>query len=156
MKKLNITIIVLFLLPLVVGGIAGFATASSVSTWYVGLEKPFFNPPNWVFGPVWTILYSLMGISSILIYRSPISAERRISLDVYFLQLFLNFTWSFLFFGLKSPLLALINIILLLIMIMVMIIQFSRVNKIAAGLQIAYLLWVSFATALNLSIWYLN
>lgn len=155
MKKYPIYIL-LILLPLLVGGIAGIATSSSVSTWYVGLAKPFFSPPNWLFGPVWSLLYLLMGISSILIFKSPVSAARKISLDVYFFQLFLNFIWSFLFFGLQSPILALINIIFLLMMILVMVIQFSRVNKLSALLQVPYVLWVSFATALNFSIWYLN
>jgi len=148
--------VLLIMLPLAVGFGAGIATAGSVDTWYVGLQKPFFNPPNWIFMPVWTTLYLLMGISSVLIYRSSVSSARTISLDVYFFQLFLNFSWSFLFFWFNSPLLAFFIIILLLLMIINMIWQFSRVNKIASLLQVPYALWVSFATALNFAIWYLN
>lgn len=154
--KIKLIYFFLILLPLAVGFLAGIATSGSVDTWYVELEKPFFNPPNWVFMPVWTTLYILMGVSSILIYKSKVSAARTISLDVYFLQLFLNFSWSFLFFGIKSPLFALIVIILLLIMIINMIWQFSRVNKLASLLQVPYSIWVSFATALNFAIWYIN
>lgn len=136
-----------------VGFIAGMFTSSSISSWYSGLVKPFFNPPNWVFGPVWTILYVLMGVSLYLVWtRSP----SRIAVTFFIIQLMLNFLWSFLFFYFKNPLLAFIDIILLLIMIILTIIQFYPISKTAAFLLIPYILWVSFATILNFSIYYLN
>ncbi len=148
--------LIYFLLPLAVGFAASFATASSVGGWYLTLDKPFFNPPNWLFAPVWTVLYLLMGVSSWLVYRSKVGVSRTFSLDVYGFQLFLNFLWSFLFFGFQSPGLALINILILWVTILFMIIFFSKVSRLAAWLQIPYLLWVTFATALNASIWWLN
>lgn len=143
-------------LPLLVGFFASIATASSVSTWYVTLQKPFFNPPNWVFGPVWTILYTLMGVSSYLVYKSGFSAYRQFGLDLYIVQLIFNFTWSFVFFWFMSPGWALVNIVILWILIFLMIINFYKTSRIAGILQIPYILWVTFATALNGAIWWLN
>jgi translocator protein len=156
-KPFSLLILAIFLLiPILIGVTAGFATSSSVSSWYVELNKPFFNPPNWLFGPVWTVLYLLMGISSWLVYRSPAGASRTLSLDIYGFMLFLNFIWSFLFFGFRLPGAAFVEIILLWLIIVIMIIQFYRVHRLAALLQIPYLLWISFASLLNGSIWYLN
>jgi translocator protein len=156
-KPFSAGILAIFLLlPVLIGVTASFATASSVSSWYIELNKPFFNPPNWLFGPVWTLLYLMMGVSSWLVYRSPASASRTLSLDTYGFMLFLNFCWSFLFFGFQMPGLAFIEIVFLWAIIVAMIIQFGRVSRLAALLQIPYLIWVSFASVLNGSIWYLN
>lgn len=155
MKKI-LQFLAFLALPLIVGGFAGFATSTGVSSWYVTLEKPFFNPPNWLFGPVWTILYTLMGVSSYMVWRSAKSAFQRMGMDLYFTQLALNFTWSFVFFAFQSPGWALINIVLLWIFILYMIIYFIRTKPVAGYLQIPYLLWVSFATLLNGAIWWLN
>jgi len=144
------------LIPVLVGVTASFATASSVSTWYIELNKPFFNPPNWLFGPVWTVLYVLMGVSSYIVYRTPESASRTLSLDTYGFMLVLNFFWSFLFFGFRMPGLAFIEILLLWFVIILMVIHFMRVSRLAALLQIPYILWVTFASLLNGSIWFLN
>jgi benzodiazapine receptor len=144
------------LLPLLVGGIAGYTTATSINSWFTTLNKPFFNPPNWLFGPVWTILYILMGVSFYIILQAPKSIDKRKSVWVFCIQLFLNFWWSFLFFKFHFLLIALVEILLIWISIVTMIDRFKRVNKTAAYLQIPYLLWVSFATVLNAAIWWLN
>lgn len=131
-------------------------TRVSVDTWYAGLIKPSFNPPSWLFGPVWTILYILMAISLYLILQKPSSTERSKGLTFFYIQLFLNAIWSFLFFGLRNPLSGLIEIVVLLFMIAVTIISFHKVNPIAAALLYPYVAWVSFATLLNYFIYTLN
>lgn len=132
-------------------------TTGAIDTWYATLNKPFFNPPNWVFGPVWTLLYLLMGISLYLIWITKTDKKtKRQALTFFFIQLGLNALWSILFFGLKSPSAALVGIIVLLIAICLTIRNFLRVSKLAAWLLIPYLAWVSFATILNLSILLLN
>lgn len=153
MMKLVISI----LIPLAVGAIAGFFTAESVNTWYAGLQKPSFNPPNWIFGPVWTSLYVLMGIGLYLVWKQPASAEgRNAALTIFWIQLLLNFCWSFIFFKLKETGWAFADIVALWISIITMIIFFHRVSSVAAFLQLPYLLWVSFASVLNAAIWQLN
>jgi len=154
--KLVTTFFICILIPLAIGGISGFATASSISDWYVSLNKPSFNPPNYLFAPVWTCLYLLMGISLFLIWKSPFGQDRANALIVFSIQILLNFIWSFLFFKFRMPGLALIEIVLLWISILTMIIVFSRISKPAAYLQIPYLFWVSFASILNAAIWRLN
>jgi benzodiazapine receptor len=142
--------------PLIIGSLSGVATATSVKTWYVTLNKPFFNPPNYLFGPVWTTLYVLMGISLYMIWQSPSTASKKNAMIAFCLQLFLNFWWSFLFFQFHLIGIAFVEIVLIWISIFWMIREFSKINTIAAYLQIPYLLWVSFATILNGSIWWLN
>jgi tryptophan-rich sensory protein len=144
------------LLPLCVGGVAGFFSAEAIPGWYANLNKPVFNPPNTVFGPVWTTLYLLMGYSSYRIWMLPKVTQRTTALGVYALQLALNFIWSFLFFNMRAMGLALIEIVLLWFSILWMIRLFYRIDRKAALLQIPYLLWVSFATALNAAYWWLN
>lgn len=144
------------LLTLSVGGISGVATASGIDNWFLSLNKPFFNPPNYLFGPVWTTLYLLMGISLFLILQSPSKEVKRKALFIFAIQLTLNFLWSFLFFKFRLVELAFIEIILIWISILAMIITFYKIDRIAAGLQIPYLLWVTFATVLNGAIYWLN
>jgi len=144
------------LLTLSVGGISGAATASGINDWFMALNKPFFNPPNYLFGPVWTSLYLLMGISLFLILQSPLKELKRKALLIFAIQLSLNFLWSFLFFKFQLIGWAFIEIILILISILAMIIVFYKIDRIAAVLQIPYLLWVSFASVLNGAIWWLN
>ncbi|MBS1668086.1 MAG: tryptophan-rich sensory protein [Bacteroidetes bacterium] len=144
------------LMTLAVGAIAGFATASNIDTWYALLKKPFFNPPNWVFAPVWTLLYLLMGIAFYLIWKQPKSKPRNMAIRFFFFQLFLNFLWSFLFFEFHHIALALFDIIILWVMILLTIILFSRLNKPAGWMLIPYLCWVGFATLLNVYILNLN
>lgn len=140
-----------------VGVVSSVFTISSIPKWYAGLIKPSFSPPNWVFGPAWTTLYLLMGISAFIIWQKGINNQKvRKALFFFLIQLFFNFLWSILFFGLHSPLLGLLDIIILLLSIILTIVNFSKVSKIAAYILIPYLLWVSFATLLNISIVLLN
>ena len=143
-------------LPLAVGAIAGIATSNNVTTWYPGLNKPSFNPPNWLFAPVWTALYIMMGISLYLVWTQPASARRSRALTIFFTQLALNFLWSFLFFEYHLIGWALIEIILLWLALLTCIVSFSKIHKPATWLLIPYLLWVSFATLLNAAIYILN
>lgn len=144
------------LLTLSVGAVAGIATATSINNWYITLNKPVFNPPNYLFGPVWTVLYILMGISFYIILQSGSDKNKTKAILIFSIQLFLNFFWSFLFFKFHLLGIALIEIITIWLFIILMIIQFKKVNKLAAYLQLPYLAWVSFATLLNASIWWLN
>jgi benzodiazapine receptor len=142
--------------PFVVGAISGIATANNINNWYANLIKPSFNPPNYLFGPVWTLLYLLMGISFYLILNSSTKTKRASAIRLFWIQLFLNFIWSFLFFQFHFLGLALIEIGLMWLSILLMITSFYTLNKTAALLQLPYLLWVSFASLLNASIWFLN
>jgi len=144
------------LLPLLIGGISGYASASSINIWYMGINKPFFNPPNYLFGPVWTMLYILMGISFYRILQSQNSDIKTKAIIIFCVQMFLNFCWSFLFFKFQLLGISFVEIILMWISIATMIYTFSKIDKTAAYLQIPYLLWVSFASVLNGAIWYLN
>jgi benzodiazapine receptor len=152
----TIKLILCISLTLFVGAIGGIATVSGVSGWYVTLNKPIFNPPNFLFGPVWTMLYILMAISFYLILQSDKSILRTRAILIFCIQLFLNFCWSFLFFKFQLVGIAFIEIILIWLSIFVMLIYFYKINKTASYLQIPYLLWVSFASILNGSIWVLN
>lgn len=142
------------LLPLLAGFVGGLFTSSSVSTWYLTLNKPFFNPPDWVFGPVWTLLYILMGLSFYLVWVN--KKKNNLALSIFGIQLFLNLLWSVLFFGLRNPLFAFIEIIFLWAAILCAIILFYRIDKNASYLLIPYILWVSFAAVLNLYLVVLN
>jgi tryptophan-rich sensory protein len=153
-KKL-VVFLLCIILPLLVGGISGIATVSGIKDWYVHLNKPFFNPPNYLFGPVWSILYLLMGVSLFMILQSK-SITKKKAISIFFVQLFLNFWWSFLFFKFQLLGISLIEIVLMWLSILWMIIEFKKINKTAAYLQIPYLAWVTFASLLNLAIWYLN
>ncbi len=143
---------------LAVGYFSGIVTRSAIVDWYPTLIKPSFNPPNWVFAPVWTLLYIMMGVAAGLVWNR-IDFEKEIvkkALIVFAVQLGLNALWSYLFFGLHNPMLAGLEIILLWLMIYETYLQFSKINKISGYLFIPYLAWVSFAAVLNASIWWLN
>jgi len=155
MRKVG-KLITSILLPLIIGFLASFFTQSSVNTWYKTIDKPVFNPPDWVFAPVWTLLYILIGIAFYLVWEKNFGLNKKKVLTIYFLQLFLNFLWSLLFFGLKSPILSLIEIIILWILIFMNIKVFYKVTKPAGYLLIPYLIWVSFALILNFSIVIIN
>lgn len=143
-------------LPLVVGGISGYLTTSEINGWFASLNKPSFNPPNYLFGPVWTALYLLMGISMFIIWKTPRTNLRQNALKIFAVQLFLNFWWSILFFHFHLLFLSIFDIVAMWIMIYYTIHFFKQIKHIAGYLQITYLLWVSFATLLNVSIWWLN
>jgi tryptophan-rich sensory protein len=138
-----------------IAGIVGsIFTAPNISTWYSTLNKPSFMPPNWLFGPVWLTLYTLMGISLYLVWES--KKEKKIAIGIFAVQLALNTLWSILFFGLKSPLYGLITIFLLWILILTTIIEFYKISKLASYLLVPYIFWVTLATALNYFVWALN
>jgi tryptophan-rich sensory protein len=139
------------------GIVGGIFTAQSVRTWYVTLQKPSFAPPNWVFGPAWITLYTLMGIALYLVWQKTDEANvPRAVFIVFGIQLVLNALWSYVFFGLRSPLLGFIEITLLWAAIVATIILFWRISSTAALLLTPYLLWVTFAAALNFSLWRMN
>lgn len=140
------------------GFIGSFFTANSVRTWYLTLEKPFFNPPSWVFAPVWTTLYTLMGIALYLVWQKTLTSKKGNAFAVWFFlaHLVVNALWSVIFFGAKDLLAALITILVLWGMIAYLIKLFYPVNKNAAYLLLPYLAWVSFATLLNAAILLLN
>lgn len=138
-------------------GIGSLFTVDSISGWYATLHKPFFNPPNWVFGPVWTLLYTLMGISLYIVWQKKHKATvKKNSLVVFFIQLGLNTLWSIIFFSYKLPAFALIEIILLWISILITIKYFKKISPLAGVLLYPYIAWVSFATILNAAIVLLN
>ena len=143
---------------MVIGYFSGIITRASIVTWYPTLVKPGFNPPNWLFAPVWTLLYIMMGVAAGLVWNR-IDYEKELvkkALLFFVIQLGLNALWSYLFFGLQNPLLALIEIVLLWLMIYETYLKFRKIDTLAGYLFIPYLLWVSFAGILNANIWWLN
>jgi tryptophan-rich sensory protein len=157
MKLSNVlSLIICLAIPLIVGGVSGYLTVTGLNGWYTTLVKPSFNPPNFVFGPVWTTLYLLMGVSMYMIWIDRTNPLRRTAIIAYAVQLFLNFWWSLLFFQFQNLLAALGEIILMWFAIIFMIVTFRRIKPLAAYIQIPYLLWVSFATVLTASLWWLN
>lgn len=138
-------------------GVLGALVTNPRTDWFINLNKPWFNPPSWLFGPVWTMLYTLMGISIYLIWKDGFfTPERRTARAIFILQLVLNSGWSYVFFGMQEIGMALVLIIAIWLAIITTIIAFYRVHKIAALLFIPYLLWVTFASILNFSLWQLN
>lgn len=139
------------------GLIGSVFTTGAIPTWYASLQKPSFTPPNWLFAPVWSTLYLLMGIAAFLIWRKGLDIRQvRIALIIFLIQLVLNILWSVVFFGLESPLYGLIEIVILWIAILITILRFWKISPVAAWLMVPYILWTSVATALNASIWVLN
>ena len=138
------------------GSLAGVANSGNIETWYAELQKPPFNPPDWVFAPVWTILYGLMGVSLYLVIQARNSLLRTRALVLFTIQLILNLSWSFIFFHFRQPGLAFLEILVLLGVTIWMIKLFRQVRPLAAWLQIPYLIWIIFAALLNGSIYYLN
>jgi len=139
------------------GVMGSLFTASSVTTWYTTLEKPWFTPPGSIISGVWIILFALMGLSLFLIWQKGISSTNsKIALGVFACQLLVNILWSYAFFGLQSPLVAVIVIVFLWLLILQCIIRFWHISKEAALLLVPYLLWVSFAAFLNYTLWRLN
>ena len=153
----SLKLVVALAAPLAVGGLSGFATSKGVETWYPTLLKPSFNPPSWVFGPVWTALYILMGVAAYLVWRKGLATDGvRPALTLFAVQLLLNGLWSLLFFGLQAPGWALVEIVFLWLAIVATLIAFRGVASAAGWLLAPYLAWVSFAAILNASIWSLN
>jgi translocator protein len=153
----NITFIALAVTSVAAASIIGqFATAPNLAPWYAGLVKPSFNPPNWVFAPVWTLLYVLMAFALWRVLRLPPSPARRLVLALFFTQLMLNAAWSWMFFAAHSPLLGLINVIPQFLVILAAIVGFYRLDKLAGFCLMPLLAWVGFASILNFAIWRLN
>ena len=152
-----IKLIVCIVICQLAGFIGSIFTRDSVGTWYKMLNKPSFNPPNWLFGPVWITLYVLMGLSAYLIWRKGLSIKNvQYSLGIFLVQLVLNSLWSVVFFGSRSIGGGLIIIVLLWFLILITTLSFYKVSAISAYLLIPYLLWVTYASILNFSIWQLN
>ncbi len=141
--------------PFLAAAIGSIFTASSVSNWYQTLQKPFFNPPGWIFVPVWTLLFFLIGCSLYLVWQSDKEGKKKAYL-IFGIQLVLNVLWSALFFGLQNPGFAFAEITILWIFIIWNMVIFRKFSSVAAWLLVPYLLWVSFAAYLNLSIFRLN
>ncbi|MDD5163186.1 MAG: tryptophan-rich sensory protein [Candidatus ainarchaeum sp.] len=136
-----------------IGVIGSFFTFPAIGAWYAALQKPFFSPPNWLFGPVWTILFALMGISLYLALEKGLTKK---AIVFFGIQLILNLAWSILFFGFHSPMIAFAEIIFLWIAIAATILEFRKTSQKAAWLLTPYILWVSFAAILNYAVWALN
>lgn len=137
-------------------GLSAVLSLSGPGDWYDSLTKPWFNPPNWIFGPVWTVLYLSIGVSGWLVWRVGEPKERFRPLSAFAFQWVLNAIWTPLFFGMQRPDIALIDILALWIAIAVTVALFFRVSRLAAALLVPYWLWVSFAALLNASLWWLN
>lgn len=161
MKKIY-KLIISLIIPQLAGGLGSIFTVGSVKSWYLTLEKPMLNPPAWVFGPVWTTLFLLMGYALYLVWFSyaEASADKKvmikIALTLFGIQMVLNALWSIIFFGLHSPGGALLEMIFLWLAILGTIITFAKISRPAAWLLAPYILWVSFAAYLNWAIWTLN
>jgi len=157
MKKINLLkLIISLLICQAAGGIGSIFTIPSIGTWFASLQKPAFSPPNWIFGPVWTILFLLMGYALYLVWNKTKEQEGRKTLIFFSIQLVLNIGWSFCFFYLQNPLAGLLEIVILWIFILLTIINFYKISKTAAYLLIPYIIWVSFAIVLNYFLYILN
>lgn len=156
MKNNPFKLIVSLSLPLLAGAVSGYFTVEAIDSWYNLLNKPALNPPNWIFGPVWTTLYLMMGIALYLFWQTKSDNNKKPGFIFFGLQLFTNFLWSLLFFNMHSPLAGMIDIGILIVLIILNICYFYKVNRTAAYLLIPYLAWVMFATYLNVSIFLLN
>ncbi len=141
---------------LIAGAVGASFTHSSVKTWYPRLQKPPGTPPSWVFGPVWSVLYFLMGTAVWLVWEQRDARDVRLALSLFFIQLLLNAAWSFIFFGLQRPDIALAEILVLLMAIVLTTMSFSEYSSYAFWLMTPYLAWVTYATYLNFGIWRLN
>ena len=158
MKLVDIVKLISLILLSQAAGVAGSVfTVSSIPTWYQTLEKPFFTPPNWLFAPVWLVLYTLMGIAAFLVLKKGFSQKRvKVALWIFTAQLILNALWSVIFFGLRNPLWGFVEIVILWFAILLTIVYFYRVSKPAGLILIPYILWVTVASALNFFVLILN
>ena len=144
------------LLPLMIGGFSGYLSASGVNDWYLTINKPSFNPPSWVFGPVWTTLYLVMGYSLYLVLKTEPSQTRTLVISLFAVQITLNFLWSLIFFRWHMMGLAFVEIVILWLCILLMAVKMHQISSLATWLQVPYLLWVGFASVLSGSLWWLN
>ena len=150
-------LIIAILIPLVVGFTSGFFTAGNVTGWYQTIQKPSWNPPSWIFGPVWTTLYILIGIALFLVWRSDVAESvKNTAIILFAVQLVFNFFWSLIFFEMHEPGWAFAEIVVMWVLILLTIFSFGKVSSLAAWLLVPYISWVSFASILNYTIWRLN
>jgi len=156
MRKTIFSLLIFIVIAQSAGIIGSFFTAPNIETWYASLEKPSFTPPDWLFAPAWITLYTLMGIASFLVWQKRQFPRARSALFFYLGQLLFNALWSIVFFGMQSPFLGFLIIIILWLLIIVTALKFWKAEKIAGLLFIPYILWVSFAAVLNFAIWQLN
>ncbi len=153
----TLVLILSLVITLSAGALGSFFTTPAIPTWYASLNKPFFNPPNWLFGPVWTLLYILMAVSMYLVWTSQAPRpQKKKAVLLYLIQLCLNTLWSVIFFGMRSPEIAFVEILILETAIIFTTVSFSKISKTAGRLLIPYILWVAFASILTLSIVVLN
>ena len=153
----SIKLIIAIAIPLAVGATSGFFTATGVESWYQTINKPSWNPPGWIFGPVWTTLYVMMGIALFFVWKSAATELlKRTAISLFAVQLLLNFFWSFIFFDQHQSGWALVEIITMWVSILLTIFSFAQVSKTAAWMLVPYISWVSFASILNYTIWKLN
>ena len=155
-KQKTFSLISFLLITFVAAFIGSSFTAPNIVSWYSTLIKPSFAPPNWLFAPAWTILYILMAVAAFLIWQSRNNSQAKCALTFYFFQLALNSLWSIVFFGLHNPQLAFFEILVLWVLILITLLKFYKIQRTAGLLLIPYLLWVSFASILNLFVWLLN
>lgn len=157
MKKINTSKFVLSIaIPLISGLLGSVFTAPAVKTWYLEINKPTWNPPSWLFGPVWTTLFILMGVALYLVWSSKPSNKARVAIKMFAAQMVLNILWSAFFFGMQNFWLAFGEIVILWIAIALTIVDFFKVNKTAGWLLFPYIAWVSFAAYLNMTVAFLN
>ena len=153
----TLKLVIAILIPLLVGFTSGFFTATGVDSWYQTIQRPSWNPPNWIFAPVWTTLYILMGIALYLIWKADSDTPvKKYAITLFAVQLILNFFWSFIFFSQHQPGWAFVEIVVMWLMILLTIFAFAKINTTAAWLLVPYISWVSFAAILNFTIWKLN
>ncbi len=150
-------LIIAILIPLTIGFTSGFFTAGNVSGWFQTIQKPSWNPPSWIFGPVWTTLYILMGIALFLVWKSDATESvKRTAIILFAAQLVFNFFWSLIFFEMHQPGWAFAEIVVMWVLILLTIFSFGKISSLAAWLLVPYISWVSFASILNYTIWRLN
>jgi translocator protein len=156
MRKI-LKLIISIAVPLAVGSVSGLFTVSEISGWYQTINKPSWNPPSWIFAPVWTTLYIMMGIALYLVWTAEVKpAMKKTAIAFFVIQLVFNFFWSFIFFKQHQIGLAFVEIFVMFVFILMTIFSFARINKAAAWLLVPYISWVSFATILTYTIWQLN
>ncbi|MFO7674814.1 MAG: TspO/MBR family protein [bacterium] len=157
MNNNAVRVLVSFAVPLLAGALGSLATRPAITGWYATLNKPPFNPPGWLFGPAWTVLYILMGLAAYLVWSRGLAAPGvKPALALFVVQMFLNVLWSFLFFAARSPLAGFVEIVALWAAILVTMVLFFRVSPAAGWLMVPYIGWVSFAAVLNGAIMLLN
>jgi translocator protein len=153
----TIKLIISIAIPVAIGATSGFFTVTGVESWYQTINKPSWNPPSWIFGPVWTSLYVMMGIALYLVWKSDSSSIlKKTAFILFAVQLLFNFFWSFIFFNQQQVGWALVEMLIMWVLILLTIFAFANVSKTAAWLLVPYIVWVSFAAILNFTIWKLN